>query len=175
MWIETKFLEKDTDIFSVYGKTIFLAQKFEGICKKMVLMFKLLCDVEEEKFQLLDDDYLESSERLSRLMLGKIIRQAISDKTKMRINDEEIDILIAAKDSRNWVAHEMTVETIKNNVSAYQGSTELKDEYLMHLKNLIKGEFLVSEWGYYLHKEYEFRPSKNINDYMKEILEWISI
>jgi hypothetical protein len=153
MWLTTHALYQHDDIFCIFGKSLFVIQKFEDTCKDIINWLHITKIVEDGKIIFLDDEYNSYCDKLSKIMLGNSIKSVNNIKHEFEIEDKEIDILKNAKDSRNWIAHKLCSDCILKNIYTSNPAYDIPIELKKHVINVIKGDYLVSKWSYEFHEK----------------------
>lgn len=168
------YVNSQEKIFSIYGKTIYIAQKFESTCKEILRWFQLVNIIKEKESTIDFNDFNSYSEKLSKLLLGSSINSFERIRDRINISDKSLKILKEAKLSRNWIAHELCTD----NISDYFIKTDLKLKIPVELKhnviNLIKGDYLVSKWSYEFHEK-EALYFYDEDFHVDKILNWLEL
>lgn len=172
MWLVTRNLPRESDLFDKAGKALFLCQKFEITCKNFHRLLVLTIGTQNKEFDFLSKDYFTASDKLLQLFLGNSIK-GLSSLHGFSVNQDETEILREAKDSRNHICHEALMPLVNSNFFL---STELAAEDVIediHIKNLARGDYLVSKWSF----EFQEQKSGSFFDeekYVSEIQSWVS-
>ena len=173
MWlVKSNFNEQE--VFSIYGKALFISQKFEIECKDIIRWFQAVNIVFEEKVDFMSEEYVSYCEKLSNIMLGRSIESIKILNKRWIFPESEIQTLITAKDSRNWIVHESCIDNIALNVMGRNVIYEVPKELKNKIIEIIKGDYIVSKWSYEFHEKesaYFFDEEK----YIQSILNWLNI
>ncbi len=147
------------------GKALCIASAFESKCKYVIRVVQI------------SECYRETSDASAAWDLAQILKDQLLGKTikKMRnyptIDQEDIKTLEAAKDARNYIAHEcadlgelsrVSSRLIQERISSLRG----------HLGALIKGDNLISRWVYEI-EEKEPAPQQIQEIYPVWVHHWV--
>lgn len=125
-------------VFEATGRALFAAQEFEHRCRDLLRFLNLV-----EIYDSATDDPLDSL--IARVPKDKLLGQTIVDLKRHRaFNDEDTtEILKAAKDARNFIAHE---SARFNPVGRRRDVVErIEHELRPKLRDLAVGDHIVSE------------------------------
>ena len=157
------------DEFSKAGKALFLCQKFERTCKEIIMWVTLSKSLEEKQFDFLSKGHIDSVDKLLQLYLGTSINNFFKCFT---LNEKNKKILTDAKNSRNFICHEIMNDFIFLHNGRNEVVNQFNDRLFFHIQNLARGDYLVSRWSYEFYEKesgYFFDEKK----YIKEIETWI--
>jgi len=168
MWIELdREAFHEVGYLNLVGKSLFLAQHFELNCKDVFLWAGLAEAIKAEK--IIDfADLKYYGDKLLNLFLGTTIHQIGKI---MRITDMQLDILRKAKESRNYIAHNV----IENLFFGYQNDQDMIEflpDYYYIIRDLAEGDNLVSAWSYEIHEK-EHAPRLFMERYVGKIVNWV--
>jgi hypothetical protein len=154
------------------GKALLLSQKFENTCKDFVMWMSLTEKAAIEKeYDLLSLDYKDYVEILINQILGQNINNC-RNYFKNEISVSEIEVLRKAKDARNYICHESTISFLypsKYSCDLYEWNIPKLREMVA---DLAEGDYFASRWLYEFLEEEPGR-SKDRNNYVEEILNWV--
>lgn len=172
MWLLlNKKLNDETNLL-IIGKSLLLSQKFEDTCKNLVSMTSLTKKIVIEKeFKLKSEEHGKYIDLLLSLFLGQSINY-YKNYLKEIVKDSDIEILKKAKDARNYICHESTVDFFYSSINSkkdYKWNMNLLEKYI---KDLAEGDYYVSRWTYEF-QEKESGSFFNKQDYINNILNWI--
>lgn len=172
MWLVIDQLYKENKIFHIYGKALFLAQKYENTCKEIIRWFKISEVLYTTKMQIDTNELKDYCSELVKISLGQTIHSLNTNKTMFKVTQEEIKILKDAKNSRNWIAHNSFNECILNNFHESKNETSIDKEFNRNIVNIISADYLVSKWSYEFYEK-ESGSFFSEEGYRKNILDWL--
>lgn len=162
--------EKELDVFfKTVGKALWFAQEYEHKCLYVAQIAKLENKIKNNPsitdfISLLENTQEEKRLHQAIVLLGK------------EISEDEISLLLKAKDARNFIAHE--VAQIGRLYGIRKGNlrqilTEKTDALRAHLKVLVAGDNLVSSWVYFLEESKAGYVPEIAKSYERQITNWI--
>ena len=144
------------------GKALCLAQGFEAKCR-YVLGIVALTDA------IKDGHEFDAACALAKCVADKTLCKTIHLIRKSWATD--LPLLIAAKDARNYIAHEGALIYSVSDIQAVH-VLELFRKLELRVVDLAKGDNLVSAWCYEI-AEKEHAPSRWQASYEEMILQWV--
>jgi hypothetical protein len=170
-WTLCRFQPQEPELLDYYflaaGKALCVANNFEGTCKYILKMFTLADALE------VGNDF-DAAKELAKRLEEKMLGQAINVLGGMPdMEPGDLDILRAAKDSRNYVAHEGVALGCLYYVRT-SSILKLIDVLREHVVNLAKGENLVSKWSYEICEK-EPASFADPDRYAQDVLDWIFV
>ena len=170
-WIPFDQRLGENEYYTSIGKALFLCQHFEHTCKNIFMWFSLSKALSNDQFQCLSKEHKDYVDRLLSIFIGKTIT-SFEKKFPTMFSQDEIDTLISAKNSRNYICHESEIDLIFAPFgSSYKWNhddTKLKQ----HIENIVEGDFIVSTCSYEFHEK-ESGSFKDRNLYVKTLTEWV--
>jgi hypothetical protein len=105
----------------------------------------------------------------------------IENKTKSLLKDTDpsnLDIIKAARDSRNYLCHTSAKEIILENCLdklAAETEDEIFESLIKHVKNVARGDYVVSRWNEQFHGDMSIADTLHLSRdaYVKEIVRWV--
>jgi hypothetical protein len=153
--------------FLAVGKALCLASNFEHNCRFVLQTITLVEAVRAgTDYDAARDLVKELDDKVK--MLGGIILKFGNNSA---FSPADIDVLRAAKDSRNYIAHESAGMGTLSGVR----TKFIEDQFgrlLSHVEILAKGDNLVSKWCYEICEK-EPAPSEIQENYVRMIREWV--
>jgi len=171
MWFVTNDLRNNTSIFMLFGKSIFISQKYENTCKDIIKWFHATMVLIKGEYEIFSNEYFDYTDKLIKLSLGRTIESFEKNQDLFKVTNTDIEILKNAKDSRNWIAHSMCDECITDNLNSNISNSTMPTEIEKHFVNIIEGEYLVSKWSHDFHdKETAIGFTKD--EYIQRMKDW---
>src|ERR1700741_2532566 len=103
MWIRPAYISESQSRYNdALGRALVLAQNFEQNCKFVLGMWDLADAFEEGKLSTREERKAFAKKIMER-MLGSVLNRMRSDPN---IAEEQVALLEAGKDARNYIAHE---------------------------------------------------------------------
>jgi len=129
------------DIFTRVGKTLYIATRFESYCKSLRTLMDIKENVRSSELDLHDQESVEQFVAdINKLSLHSHIQSITS---KVQGGDDLSEILLKAKNSRNFVAHELTLgleQNIDNDPSFWDTiGQSIQDA----VDSILVGEYLI--------------------------------
>lgn len=144
-----------------------LCQGFEDTCKRTLRWWSVAKRLSDgDRIDL--ESAAKDSERLMESFLGIALRKIVGE---YKINDEDARTLTAAKDARNYIAHESANSCSQSNFEIVFGH----DEWTVlreHVLALANGHNLLCCWAYEF-EERQPRPLTLSQAYPQQITDWI--
>ena len=167
MWMQIDALTLMERHAHASGRALTLAQHFEANCKDVLMWWHVSKAAEDGKVKSRAD--LKSfAEELVGLMLAKTIKRLADDH---EISDVELDVLVRAKDARNYVAHECMAAT--SFASQFDRNPVGDDgRFRQEIRALAAGDNLISSWSYMFHEK-EMPPMHYMSAYTEKICSWV--
>jgi hypothetical protein len=167
MWLPFHRLDRQhTRVVATVGRALTLAQNFEHNCKWVFMTAAVSQRFERGEFTKLEESF-PFSERLINLMLGPAIRQF--DSLKL-VPSRDIKALEAARDARNFVAHESAVAAVgqwpEKHLAAH------RQKLAEQVRLLAQGDALVSRWSYSI-QEKDPPPQHWVEGYAEAVTRWV--
>lgn len=149
------------------GKSLYIATGFESKCRFVLQIITLVSAIEDgESFDSATELVKAMDERLK--MLGTVIFNICS---RSNVNISDLDVLRAAKDARNYIAHESAAIGSLSIVRAEVIEKQFA-QLLSQVEILAIGDNLLSKWCYEICEK-EPAPSQIQKDYVRMVIEWI--
>lgn len=138
LWLNSLKEKGDlTSLFSTIGKLLFVCQKFETNCKLIA-----------KHIQIMTTDDLFSNTNSYNTFLNKIKTSTLNNNIKLvdklTLIGDPIEILNAARKSRNFIAHEIYIG-LENKLGTIADQLNLESEIKLHGQIIANGEF-VAAW-----------------------------
>ncbi|MBT2757862.1 hypothetical protein J7E71_18410 [Mesobacillus foraminis] len=170
MWLTPTDLIRINHSSEIIGRATLVCQKFETTCNEILSWFEATRVLINKEYEFMSDEYKSYVDRLHSYLLNKSINELTQKKNGFRPSEKELKILNDARKSRNWIVHESGISSLYN----YRTNNETltKEQLQIHVKNVARGEFLVSKWSY----EFYERKSHNLvkeEIYVNLILDWV--
>jgi hypothetical protein len=172
MWLLKKNFTTEKEVFCICGKALFLTQKFEKTCKEIINWLQIVDTLLAKKLEFMSDEYMDYCSKLSNMLLGSSIKSIDKIRSQYEITDMELSIINDAKNSRNWIAHDLCEKNIINNLTTQSAIYELPVDFHDHVLNIIEGDYLVSKWSYEFHEK-ESGAFFDKSTYIADIFKWI--
>lgn len=153
------------------GRSLCICQKFETTCKDILILLSSAKSIKDNKFSLLDDEYIKNISALLKLQLGESIKKHQNDFSEF-INNSEIEILNMGKNSRNYICHDLMKDLIAASFSDRPKSICNMKNFKEHVKNIAIADYLVSKWSY----EFQEQISGDFYDkdeYVDRLINWV--
>jgi hypothetical protein len=154
MWLD--FHELDTQQCSLLmsiGRALAIAQNFEANCKFVLMIIEVEKALEDKRCSSLQAARPVVDELLQ-LMLGRVVTRF---GRSGEISQAELDILVAAKNARNYVAHGAAFELVICRGPYGKSFNERMTRFEQEVGSLTEGDGLVSLWSHYI-QEHEQAP-----------------
>jgi hypothetical protein len=168
MWLKFhRFDFQEQALLESLGRAIAVAQNFESNCKYVLMILEVENALERKQYSSLREarPYVE---KLLQLMLGGVVHRFGKSGEFSRA---EIDTLVAAKDARNYVAHEAAFELVICNGPFGPSLMDKVNRFEREVTNLTEGDGLVSLWSFYI-QEHEPQPLSTIS-YPSDARTWV--
>lgn len=152
------------------GKALFLCQRFEDNCKYIMKMGRISNALSQKKFTAFEQSHMSYVDKLSALLLGPAMN-AFKNEFRGKFSDEIFEKLNSARDSRNFICHELLKDlNLYNYVNKPNFEIDQK-QLKLHVENIAKGDHIVSTWIY----EYQEGAPAMIGEveYVNKVLLWI--
>lgn len=174
MFLNTSNLSfpNSNEYFTHYGKICFISNKFEYSCKDIIRWLLSIKYVYEGKASLFSNEYDTYSEKLLSSLLGGLITQIAKEREYFNVSEDDIAVIEEGKNVRNWIAHELFLDWINENIITNMGcqghftTPDIKNK----VTNLINADYLVSSWYA------KFTNMHNViskDSYIRNILNWV--
>jgi len=153
------------------GRSLCICQKFETTCKDILMLLSAAKSIKDKGYSLLDDEYIKNVRYLLKLQLGESIKKHQNDSSEF-INNTEIEILNKAKNSRNFICHDLMKDLIIASFSDKPKPICNIESFKEHIKNIAEADYLVSKWSY----EFQEKMPGNFFDkdkYVNNIINWV--
>ncbi len=171
MWINLRDVDDIAEAyFASLGRALALAQHFESECKEILLWIEVAMGFEDGRLKKLED-IRSFSEVLATRLLGASVRRL---EALPFVDSKKLAALVAAKDARNYLAHEAAMWGLYPSVKYGEKLTAL--HYVPRLRReieaLAEGDNLVSIWSYEF-QEKEAAPYSFSQRYPTEVAAWV--
>lgn len=184
MWFTIENLNKYKKI-ELAGKALLLCQKYEFTCKSLNKWISMSADLKVNKYKLfndtthrVDEKAISESEKLlaNFYSLNRSIDN-LKKKSKQLfnrdiINEDTLEKLKKAKDSRNSICHDYYINQLKMIELNYEVDIVVQDKLEEDINNVIIGDCIVS--GLLLSFLERYPYWKDEDDYVKLIWKWIA-
>ncbi len=168
-WTFSRFEPEHLDLIEAYlgavGRALCLASHFEEQCNHILRVIRITDAARDGK----------SFDEIREVALGfrrKLLAATIDDIGKAEdFDDEDIQTLVWARVSRNYIAHEAATLGPLDYVREEDIRAKC-EELLPHVRNVIAGEDLVSSWAYEI-QEKEPAPSGFRATYPARMVGWV--
>lgn len=128
MWLLiNKTLENKAVLLSA-GKALCLCQKFESTCKDIIMWSLLSKSLHEKDFNFLSEKHITYVDKLLSLFLGDSIKK-FKEEFINKTNKENFKILKEAKDSRNFICHELLKDLVSASFAQSKNMNLIKKKY----------------------------------------------
>ena len=156
------------DNYSVVGRALTLAQKFEGDCKALNSLFRTKSAVETGELLLDDEDaFTEFTIRLHKLSLGKHLHQ-LAQYSEITALTQVFD---KARTSRNFIAHDLCLG-IQRVVETEEGRGALIRDVRQATRNISVAHLTVLILMAYQNDE--VLPSSDyLQSYLDRVTDWV--
>lgn len=123
----------------------------------------------EKEFKFLSEEHHEYSDKL----LGGQLNKILGGFRKKFGNDYEEDVknLHSARESRNFICHDLLKDFISASYVQQSKYTFDKKALTKHLQNIAIGDYIVSRWSYEFHEK-ESGYFKDKENYVQTLVSW---
>lgn len=159
----------ETEVFTRAGRALCLCQHFEFSCKEIVMwMVSTKSFRVENKTLQRHFDYVDKLNRLSLGLSQTKLKEYFGDE----INKEFFQVLDDARNSRNYICHDLLHPQIVRAYSVDYSSQPInRFGYVRHLFNIACGDYLVCRWSLAFHNEQHSLPSRE--KYIRDVITWV--
>lgn len=163
MWLAVdQFGPHEAAVISTLGRALVLAQNFEANCKFVLMTIELGKAFEAQRFTSLEGARPFVDELLQ-LMLGSAVPRF---RQLGEISEANVATLVAAKDARNYVAHEGASALLAG--SRGKKLAERIERLEREIVALAQGDSIVARWSYEI-QEKEPAPALWAKQYSKAV------
>jgi hypothetical protein len=168
MWLDFhRFDSPEEALLRSLGRALVIAQNFEANCKFVLMTLEVENSLEHKQYSSLKEAR-PFAEKLLQLMLGSVVNRFGQSG---EFSQAEIDTLVAAKNARNYVAHEAAFELVICADHFGTGLTDKMNRFAQEVGNLTEGDGLVSLWSFYI-QEHEPEPFSK-SSYPSDARTWV--
>jgi hypothetical protein len=169
LWIEfPRITSAEETYLTAIGRALVLAQEFEDFCKHVLIVVEVVRDIKSGK-QVDFDYWAKHPEKFVEDSLGKAVRK-FGHGNVYQFDLAKVDVLIKAKDARNFIAH----EAVRFNVWRENSFRKYLPEFKSKVRDLANGYNLVAGWAYSIEGK-EPPPQKIAADFIEEAVQWVML
>lgn len=161
--------ERADNVLLTLGRAIYAASQFEGKCQYVLRIIKLVDTMHPDKSA---DPVMGLEEAITSLPRDQVLARALQQlAAQMPAKKSEAELLQAAKQARNFIAHEGA--SFGLHPPAGQQLVEHLDKLHDAVRDLAAGDNLISLWALGIDEPRATKPSPFIAAYEDALVRWI--